>query len=99
MRGPVRPKDACAVCRRSVSNGSHLQAKHYGRDGGPEAIRTGRRRWVDGVEGGRVFSGTPAAGIAAAQTTWTDMATIFEKIVAGEIPATIVHQDDRVTAF
>ena len=27
------------------------------------------------------------------------MATIFEKIVAGEIPATIVHQDDRVTAF
>jgi histidine triad (HIT) family protein len=27
------------------------------------------------------------------------MATIFEKIIAGEIPATIVHQDDRVTAF
>jgi histidine triad (HIT) family protein len=27
------------------------------------------------------------------------MATIFEKIVAGEIPATIVHRDDRVTAF
>lgn len=27
------------------------------------------------------------------------MPTIFEKIVAGEIPATIVHQDDRVTAF
>jgi histidine triad (HIT) family protein len=27
------------------------------------------------------------------------MATLFEKIVAGEIPATIVHQDDRVTAF
>jgi histidine triad (HIT) family protein len=26
-------------------------------------------------------------------------ATIFEKIVAGEIPAKIVHQDDRVTAF
>jgi histidine triad (HIT) family protein len=25
--------------------------------------------------------------------------TIFEKIVAGEIPAKIVHQDDRVTAF
>jgi histidine triad (HIT) family protein len=28
-----------------------------------------------------------------------NMATIFEKIIAGEIPATIVHQDDRVTAF
>ena len=27
------------------------------------------------------------------------MATIFEKIIAGEIPATIVHQDERVTAF
>ena len=27
------------------------------------------------------------------------MPTIFEKIVAGEIPATIVHQDERVTAF
>ena len=27
------------------------------------------------------------------------MATLFEKIVAGEIPATIVYQDDRVTAF
>jgi histidine triad (HIT) family protein len=27
------------------------------------------------------------------------MTTIFEKIIAGEIPATIVHQDDRVTAF
>jgi histidine triad (HIT) family protein len=27
------------------------------------------------------------------------MATLFEKIVAREIPATIVHQDDRVTAF
>ena len=27
------------------------------------------------------------------------MATIFEKIIAGEIPATIVHRDDRVIAF
>jgi histidine triad (HIT) family protein len=27
------------------------------------------------------------------------MPTLFEKIVAREIPATIVHQDDRVTAF
>ena len=27
------------------------------------------------------------------------MATIFEKIIAGQIPATIVHQDDRVIAF
>jgi histidine triad (HIT) family protein len=27
------------------------------------------------------------------------MATLFEKIISGEIPATIVHQDDRVTAF
>jgi len=27
------------------------------------------------------------------------MATIFEKIIAGEIPADIVHQDDLVTAF
>ncbi len=27
------------------------------------------------------------------------MPTLFEKIVAGEIPATIVHHDDRVTAF
>lgn len=28
-----------------------------------------------------------------------NMATIFEKIIAGEIPATVVHRDDRVTAF
>lgn len=27
------------------------------------------------------------------------MATVFERIIAGEIPAQIVHQDDRVTAF
>jgi histidine triad (HIT) family protein len=27
------------------------------------------------------------------------MATIFERIIAGEIPAQIVHRDDRVTAF
>jgi histidine triad (HIT) family protein len=27
------------------------------------------------------------------------MPTLFEKIVAGEIPATIVFKDDRVTAF
>ncbi len=27
------------------------------------------------------------------------MPTLFEKIVAKEIPATIVHQDERVTAF
>ena len=27
------------------------------------------------------------------------MPTLFEKIVAREIPADIVHQDDRVTAF
>lgn len=27
------------------------------------------------------------------------MPTLFEKIIAGEIPATIVHQDERVTAF
>jgi histidine triad (HIT) family protein len=27
------------------------------------------------------------------------MPTLFEKIVAKEIPAKIVHQDDRVTAF
>ncbi|MEP7294070.1 MAG: histidine triad nucleotide-binding protein [Chloroflexota bacterium] len=27
------------------------------------------------------------------------MATIFSKIVAGEIPAEIVYQDERVTAF
>ena len=27
------------------------------------------------------------------------MPTLFEKIVAREIPATIVHQDDHVTAF
>jgi histidine triad (HIT) family protein len=27
------------------------------------------------------------------------MPTLFEKIVAGEIPANIVHKDDRVTAF
>ncbi len=27
------------------------------------------------------------------------MPTLFEKIVAGEIPASIVHQDDLVTAF
>jgi len=27
------------------------------------------------------------------------MATLFEKIIAGDIPATIVHQDERVTAF
>lgn len=27
------------------------------------------------------------------------MATVFERIIAGEIPAQIVHRDDRVTAF
>jgi histidine triad (HIT) family protein len=27
------------------------------------------------------------------------MATIFEKIIAGEIPATVVFRDDRVIAF
>jgi histidine triad (HIT) family protein len=27
------------------------------------------------------------------------MATIFEKIIAGEIPATIVYRDERVIAF
>ena len=27
------------------------------------------------------------------------MPTVFEKIIAGELPATIVHHDDRVTAF
>ena len=27
------------------------------------------------------------------------MPTLFEKIVAGELPAKIVHQDDQVTAF
>ena len=27
------------------------------------------------------------------------MASLFEKIIAGELPADIVHQDDRVTAF
>jgi histidine triad (HIT) family protein len=27
------------------------------------------------------------------------MATLFEKIIAGEIPATIVHQDDQCVAF
>jgi histidine triad (HIT) family protein len=27
------------------------------------------------------------------------MPTLFEKIIAGELPAAIVHRDDRVTAF
>ena len=27
------------------------------------------------------------------------MATLFERIVSGELPASIVHRDDRVTAF
>ena len=27
------------------------------------------------------------------------MATIFEKIIAGELPANILHRDDRVIAF
>jgi len=27
------------------------------------------------------------------------MATIFEKIIAGELPADILHRDDRVVAF
>ena len=27
------------------------------------------------------------------------MATVFERIIAGELPAQIVHRDDRVTAF
>ncbi|MGA9024520.1 MAG: histidine triad nucleotide-binding protein [Steroidobacteraceae bacterium] len=27
------------------------------------------------------------------------MPTLFERIIAGELPATIVHRDDRVTAF
>ena len=28
-----------------------------------------------------------------------DMPTLFEKIIAGELPATIVYRDDRVVAF
>ena len=27
------------------------------------------------------------------------MSTLFERIIRGELPATIVHQDERVTAF
>ena len=27
------------------------------------------------------------------------MPTLFERIISGELPATIVHRDDRVTAF
>jgi histidine triad (HIT) family protein len=27
------------------------------------------------------------------------MPTLFERIISGELPATIVHQDERVTAF
>lgn len=27
------------------------------------------------------------------------MPTLFERIIAGELPATIVHRDDKVTAF
>jgi histidine triad (HIT) family protein len=27
------------------------------------------------------------------------MPTLFERIIAGELPATILHRDDRVTAF
>ena len=27
------------------------------------------------------------------------MPTLFEKIIAGELPAAIVHKDERVTAF
>ena len=27
------------------------------------------------------------------------MPTLFEKIIAGELPAALVHKDDRVTAF
>jgi histidine triad (HIT) family protein len=27
------------------------------------------------------------------------MPTLFEKIIAGELPATIVYKDDRITAF
>jgi histidine triad (HIT) family protein len=27
------------------------------------------------------------------------MPTLFERIIAGELPATILHQDERVTAF
>jgi histidine triad (HIT) family protein len=67
----------------------------YRRLAGPEATRTDRfpgrfrRRptgaYLDGAARRRVFSRA--------------MTTIFEKIIAGEIPATIVHLDDRVTAF
>ncbi|HZF26163.1 MAG TPA: HIT domain-containing protein, partial [Steroidobacteraceae bacterium] len=27
------------------------------------------------------------------------MPTLFERIISGELPAAIVHKDDRVTAF
>src|SRR5215510_1378579 len=36
---------------------------------------------------------------ASGRVILAPMATLFEKIVAGEIPATIVHKDERVTAF
>jgi histidine triad (HIT) family protein len=41
---------------------------------------------------GRVTAHAPAAYSSF-------MPTLFEKIIAGEIPATIVFKDDRVTAF
>ena len=40
-----------------------------------------------------------STNLGAAAYSLPYMATIFEKIIAGEIPATIVHRDDRVTAF
>lgn len=40
-----------------------------------------------------------AARAAAAQPTTADTVTIFDKIVAKEIPADIVHEDDLCLAF
>ncbi len=57
--------------------------RHYGRVGGREA--------TPGME--RPYAGFRAAAYSCVH------AHLFEKIVAGEIPANIVHQDDRVTAF
>jgi histidine triad (HIT) family protein len=76
-------------CLRSVSNVSfkaRIMSEMAGRK--PYEFRPGRRP-----------AGRPRILRCSRHARRGYMATIFEKIIAGEIPATIVHKDDRVTAF
>ena len=78
----------------------HARANRVGRFANQQAFISGNE-----VRAGRLTVEVRAQGVES-QLQGPDygcilcrMATLFEKIVAREIPATIVFQDERVTAF